>query len=123
MVAAGSKYLRLLGAATAVAALAVELLPADWRQPVRVALLAAVVLQAPLGWWLVETVGTPRFLVAWTAGMLARLTLVGVMGLIVVPATGMRAEAVLLPLVTLLMAFVVLEGVVLMIQHSRVEIR
>ena len=123
MSAAGSKYLRFLGVATVAAALATGLVPAEWRQPARVALLAAVVLQAPLGWWLIETIGTPRFLGAWMAGMLARLGLVGVMGLIVVPAAGMRPEAVLVPLVAWLMVFVVLEGVVLMIQHSRVEIR
>ena len=119
----GRTYLGAVGAVSAVAALVIALLPGARHGAGWTALLAAVLLQAPLGWWLVESVGTPRFLAVWAMGMLARLALIGVMDLVVIPLTAMGAEPVLITLVALLMVFVVLEGVVLMIQHSRVEIR
>ena len=43
--------------------------------------------------------------------------------LALVPALGLRADGLLIPLALLLMVFVLLEGVVLMVQHSRVETR
>jgi hypothetical protein len=119
----GRAYLGAVGTVSAAAALVIALLPVGGRTEAWTALAASLAIQAPLGWWLVRSVGTPRFLSVWGMGMLARLGLVGVMGLMVVPLTGMRAEPVLIPLVALLIAFVMLEGVVLMIQHSRVEIR
>jgi hypothetical protein len=115
--ALGLTVVALLGAAVTL------LLPEAGRREARVALLLALAVQAPLGWWLVESVGTPRFLAVWVMGMLARLGLVGLAGLVLVPALGVRAEGLLIPLALLLMAFVLLEGVVLMVQHSRVETR
>jgi hypothetical protein len=68
-------------------------------------------------------VGRPAFLLVWVLGMLGRLALIGGAGFVLVPALGLRAEGLLVPLALLLMVFVLLEGVVLMVQHSRVEIR
>lgn len=122
---AGLRYALALLLVAAVAAALIALLAGGregW-----LALGLAAVVQAPLGWWLVESVGKPRFLGVWVTGMLARLALVGVMGLGIVPLLHLRAAAVLVPLVLLLTVFVLLEGVVLMgqhsVQHSRVEIR
>ena len=42
-------------------------------------------VQAPLGWWHVRTLGTGRFQLVWGAGMLIRLLSVGVTALILVP--------------------------------------
>ena len=120
---AGRRYALGLTLVALVAAAVTVLLPEAGRREARVALLLALAVQAPLGWWLVESVGTPRFLAVWVMGMLARLGLVGIAGLVLVPALGFRAEALLIPLALLLMVFVLLEGVVLMVQHSRVETR
>ena len=120
---AGRRYaLGLLLVALLAAAMTV-LLPAVVRREARFALLLALVVQVPLGWWLVETVGTSRMPAVWVVGMLARLALVALAGLVLVPALGLRADGLLIPLALLLMVFVLLEGVVLMVQHSRVETR
>ncbi len=86
------------------------------------ALLLAFALQAPLGWWLVRSVGTDRFMVVWAAGMGARVAVVGVMGLIGVRALGLAPAAVLVPLVALFVALLALEVSVLLFAQSRAEV-
>ena len=120
---AGRRYLVLAAGLTGLAAAIIALLALTLRAAGWLALGCAAVTQVALGWWLVESVGRPRFFGAWVAGMLARLALVGVVGLVVVPAGGWDPEPVLVALVALMMMFVLLEGAVLMIQRSRVEIR
>ena len=123
MTAAG-RYLTGVVAVAAVAGSAVGLLfPPAWRGAGWLALGLALVLQAPLGLWLVASVGTARMPAVWVVGILARLLLVGVTGLVIVPWSGLDAAAVLIPLVVLLVAFVLLEGVVLMMQQSRIGSR
>ena len=120
---AGRRYAVGLLLTALVAAGVTVLLPAAVRREARIALLLALAVQVPLGWWLVESVGTSRMPAVWVAGMLARLGLVALAGLVLVPALGLRADGMLVPLALLLMVFVLLEGVVLMMQHSRVESR
>ena len=120
---AGRRYALGLTLVALLATAVTFLLPVVGRREARVALVLALAVQAPLGWWLVESVGTPRFLAVWVMGMLARLGLVAVAGLVLVPALGFRAGGLLIPLALLLMVVVLLEGVVLMVQHSRVETR
>ncbi len=119
---AGLRYVRALTIASVAAASATLLLPRGNRPVVWGALMIALAAQAPLGWWLVGAVGQPRFLGIWAAGMLVRLALVGVLGMFVVPVAGWPGDRLLIPLVAFLTLFVLLEGVVLMMQHSRVEI-
>lgn len=120
---AGRRYALGLVLVTLLGAAVTVLLPVAVRQEARLALVLALAVQAPLGWWLVESVGTSRMPAVWVVGMLARLGLVALAGLVLVPALGLRAEGLLIPLALLLMVFVLLEGVVLMLQHSRVETR
>jgi hypothetical protein len=116
-VTAGRRYVLGLVLVTAAAAGLIALLArgAEWW----VALGVAVVVQGPFGWLVVESVGKPRFLAVWTAGMLVRLALVGVTAVVVVPLLHLRPAAVLLPMVLLLMVFVLLEGLVLMGRQIR----
>ena len=89
-----------------------------------VALGLAVVVQAPLGWWLVRSIGTPRFLMAWAIGMGARVALVVLAGFAVLPALGLPLAAGLIGLAVLLMALLVIElCVVVWAQRSKVEAR
>lgn len=120
---AGRRYALGLVLMALIGAAVTALLPGAIRREAWLALVLALVVQAPLGWWLVESVGTSRMPAVWVVGMLARLGLVAVAGLVLVPALGLRAEGLLIPLALLLMVFVLLEGVVLMVQHSRVETR
>jgi hypothetical protein len=85
----------------------------------RLALLTGLGVQAPLGWWLVRTVGTARFLAAWAVGMLARVALVGLTALVLVPLSGRPAAPTLVALVALLLAFLGLESIVVMLGHSQ----
>jgi hypothetical protein len=110
-------------AAIAILTLAVALaVPGGARSSLLLALLLAFALQAPLGWWLVRSVGTDRVMVVWGTGVGARVAVVGAMGLIGVRALGLAPTAVLVPLVSLLVALLALEASVLLFAQSRAEV-
>jgi hypothetical protein len=90
---------------------------------VRLALGVALVVQGPLGWWLVRTIGTERFLTAWALGIGARLTLVAACALVVAPKLGAALEPMLFALVAVLMAFVVIEAGVARLGRPGSELR
>jgi hypothetical protein len=104
------RYLLSVAAvAAAVAGLSLAL-PPEPARAARLALGVALTVQGPLGWWLVRTIGTERFLLAWGIGIGARLTAVAASALVVVPQLGAALEPTLFALVTVLMAFVVIEA-------------
>jgi len=92
--------------------------PVD-RLAVYVALVAVIVVQGPLGWWVINAVGTPRFLLVWGLGLLARLILIGLMAVVVGPAYGLAAAPLLVTLVGLLTALLLVEGIVALAGLSR----
>jgi hypothetical protein len=79
---------------------------------------AGVVLQAPLGWITLRSIGTDRFILVWGVGMLVRLAAVGVAAVILVPALGPEAPPMLVSMVGVLGALLVFEGIVAMREHS-----
>ena len=105
----------LVGVATVAAAtLGLSFaVPPDDGPGVRLALAIALVVQGPLGWWLVRALGTERFLLVWATGIAARLLVVAACALVIVPRLGLALESTLFALVGVLMAFVVIEAVVL----------
>lgn len=107
-------------ALVAVAGVGLVLLVPEWVQ-VEVALGAGIglVLQAPLGWWTLRSVGTPRFLLVWGFGMLARLALVALAGLVALPAFGRSTAPTLGAMVGVLVALLLVEGVTAMLGFSR----
>jgi hypothetical protein len=121
-VTASGRYAAGVTATSGMAAAVIALVPGAGTEA-WLALALALAVQVPLGIWLVGSVGRPGFLAVWVTGMLGRLALVGVAGLVLVPALALRAGPLLVPLALLLMVFLLLEGAVLMVQHSRVEIR
>ena len=78
----------------------------------------AMALQAPLGWWALRSIGTSRFQLVWTLGMLVRLAVVGVTGLILVPALGWDVAPVLGALVATLLLLLLVEAVTAAREHS-----
>ena len=76
-------------------------------------------VQGPLGWWVVRSVGSDRFLGAWMAGFLARIALLAVMGLVVVPALGWEPAPVLVTLAAVLGALLLVEGAAAMATTSQ----
>jgi len=84
------------------------------RNAVWAAAALALVLQGPLGWWLVRHVGGQRFFHAWGAGLLARLALVGAGGTVLLVSRDPRAQAALITLAGALVALLGVEIAVLL---------
>jgi hypothetical protein len=104
----------VLGAGTAL----ILLLPATLRMPASLGAVIALLIQAPLGWWVVRSIGTRRFQLVWTAGMGIRLGAVALTGLVLVPAAGWDATPVLGSMVIALLMLLVAEVVTAMREHS-----
>jgi len=97
--------------------------PPEWRPGLWLALGLAMSVQIPLGTWLLASLGTDRFLPVWVLGMLTRLALIGVAGLVLFPAFHWPAAPGLITLVLLLMASLALEGFVLLLEFREVGAR
>lgn len=91
------------------------------RTAVWAAAAVALALQGPLGWWLVRSVGEPRFFQVWGAGLLARLGLVGAAGAVLLVSRDPGAQAALIVLAGALVALLGVEIVVLLRDHSTHE--
>ena len=88
----------------------VWLAPQTSRAQVAWAATVALVLQAPLGWWVVQSIGTDRFLTVWGLGLLVRLAVLALAGLAVVPLLGWNPGPTLGALVAVLVALLFVEG-------------
>ena len=82
------------------------------------AVAVALLVQGPLGWWLVKSVGTPKFLRVWPIGILARFVVLGVMAMLVFPAFDWPLSPGLLLLGGVLVALLFLEGLVVWLKFS-----
>lgn len=82
-----------------------------------------VVLQAPLGWITLRAIGSERFMLVWGLGMLVRLTVVAIAGLVVLPALGRGAGPMLGSMVGVLVALLLVEGAAAMRDYSREDER
>ncbi len=109
---AGRRYLLGMAAVAAAAAALSLVLPSDARAGLRLALGVALLVQGPLGWWLVRAIGTERFLRVWAVGMAARFAALVACGLVVVPKLGLALAPTLVALVCILMACVLVEAIV-----------
>ena len=85
--------------------------------------LAGLMVQAPLGWWALRSLGTERFLLVWGLGMLLRFSVVAVAGLAVLPGLGLRPGPTLLAMVGILVALLLVEGTTAVREHSREDER
>lgn len=107
----GALYLLLVAGVGALGMVtALRLVSEPQHTAVWVALAAAVLVQGPLGWWVIRAVGTPRFLLIWGFGLLTRLALVGLMAVAIGPALGLAPTPLLVTLVGLLAVLLMVEG-------------
>lgn len=90
-------------------------------QGIRRALAAVLLVQGPLGWWLVRSLGTDRLLAVWALGILTRFVLVGLAAFVAVPLLGWAPEPLLVSLVVLLVACLGLEGLMLARGQSQTD--
>jgi hypothetical protein len=80
-----------------------------------------LVVQGPLGWWMIKAVGTPRFIGVWVMGMLARFGLLAVTAFLIFPLMHWSLSPGLIVLAGVLFAMLLLEGLVVWILHSQAE--
>jgi heme A synthase len=119
----GLRYLAGVAGVAALGAVLVAVVPAADRAAVGWGVVVGLVLQTPLGWWAVRSIGTERFMVVWGLGMLVRFASVLVAGLVVLPVLGRRAGAMLGSMVGVLVALLLVEGVTALREHSREDER
>jgi heme A synthase len=81
----------------------------------------ALLVQGPLGWWMVKSVGTPRFVGVWVLGMLVRFGLLGIAAFLIFPLMHWQLSPGLIVLAVVLFAMLLLEGLVVWIVHSLAE--
>ena len=119
----GGRYLAAVGVVAVGGIVLGGLVPAGERAAVWWGVGVGLVLQTPLGWWAIQSIGTERFMAIWGLGMLLRLTAVVLAGLVVQPALGARAGAMLGGMVGVLVALLAVEGVTAFREHSREDRR
>ncbi|HET7024738.1 MAG TPA: hypothetical protein VFI39_06000 [Gemmatimonadales bacterium] len=108
------QYLVGVVAVTVAALAAAQVLPSDAKNGAWLGLGLALVFQAPLGWWLVRSIGTERFLAAWIVGMLVRVALLTLAGLVILPALHWTVAPGLVGLALVLLALLAVEVLVAM---------
>ena len=119
----GLRYLTGVAMVAAGGAVAAAMVPVADRAVVGWGIVIGLVLQTPLGWWAIRSIGTDRFMAVWGLGMLVRLTVVAVVGFAVLPVLGRRAGSMLGSMVGVLVALLLVEGVTALREHSREDQR
>jgi heme A synthase len=120
---AGGRYLSGLLLAAAIGLVAVFAVSPDIRAEVASAIGLGLLVQAPLGWWTVRSVGTERFQLLWVLGMVIRLAMVAVAGLILVPELRWEMVATLGALVATILVLLVVEVVTVLGRNSEIKAR
>jgi heme A synthase len=118
-VSLGRRYLTAVGLVAAGAGAVVLMLPGPSRGPAGWGAAVGLILQAPLGWWAVRSIGTDRFMPVWGLGMLVRFTVVLLAGFIVMPVLGAKSGAMLGAMVAVLVALLFVEAATALREHSR----
>lgn len=109
MTPVGRYWLGSAGVVGVAAATATIATGGEARTGLLLATALGAAIQLPLGWWLVRSLGTPHLLRAWALGMAARVGLLGVTALVLVPAFRWPAAPVLLGLAGVLFGLLLVE--------------
>jgi heme A synthase len=118
---AGRRYLAGVAAVGAVGAVIALLVGPDLRDEVMFGVLLSLLIQVPLGWWTVRSIGTERFQLVWVVGMIIRLAVVALTGLVLAPEFEWKTVPVLAALVTTLLALLLVEAVTALREHSGIR--
>jgi hypothetical protein len=78
-----------------------------------------LLVQAPLGWWTLRSIGTEKFQLVWFGGMVLRLVLIGVAAVVLSRQHRWEAVAFLLTLVATLVILLLVEAATAAQEHSR----
>ena len=113
------QYILGLAAVALLGIVVVALSPWKSRAEILVGLLAGILIQAPLGWWTLRSIGTAKFQAVWVGGMLIRLLLVAIAALVLAPTYRWDAGALLLALVITLLVLLLIEAMTAVRKQSR----
>lgn len=113
------RYIAGVAAVGAAGLLAVAASPAGARSAVAWGLGVGLLLQTPLGWWTLRSLGTERFLAIWGLGTLVRFAVVAVAAFALMRVGPGVATPMLVTMVGTLVALLLVEGVVAMRVHAR----
>jgi hypothetical protein len=110
----------ILGAlvVAAAGALAAGVAGPGLRTEITIGVVAALLIQAPLGWWTLRSIGTEKFHLVWVGGMVIRLLVVAFAALVLAPEYRWETGALLLALVATLLVLLLVEAVAAMREHS-----
>jgi len=120
---AGERYLSGLALTAALSAAVVGLTPPAIRIELARGMGLGLLVQAPLGWYTIRSVGTERFQLVWVLGMMTRLAMVALAGLVLVPALDWQLVPTLAGLVVTILVLLVMEVLTVMRQHSGIRER
>jgi hypothetical protein len=109
----GGLAVAVVGATVAASA------PSPIREEISAAVVLALVVQAPLGWWTLRSIGSEKFQLVWVGGMALRLVSLGLAALVLVRVYQWNAGALLLTLVATLLALLLVEAFTAAREHSR----
>lgn len=119
----GKRYLLGLAAVGVIGLALTWLLGPGRRNEVAYGVLVGLLIQAPLGWWTIRSIGTERFQLVWVAGMLVRLIAVGITGLVLAPEYGWNTGATLAALVLTLLVLLLVEVLTAVREQSSIKSR
>jgi hypothetical protein len=122
-VRAAKRYLAGLAAVAVGGALVALLVGPDLRNEVVVGVFLGLLVQAPLGWWTVRSLGAERFQLIWVLGMVFRLGVVALTGLVLAPEFGWRTVPTVAALVATLLVLLLVEAVTALRAQSGIEER
>jgi hypothetical protein len=112
-------YLAGLAAAGVLGILATRLAGPSLREEIAAGVVIGLLVQAPLGWWTLRSIGTEKFQVVWVGGMILRLALVGVAALVLSGQHRWEPGVLLMALVGTLLVLLLVEAVTAAQEHSR----
>ena len=119
----GHRYVSGLLVVTAIGLVAVLTVSPDIRSEVAWGLGLGLLVQAPLGWWTVRSVGTERFQLVWVLGMVARVVLVAIAGLVLIPELRWEMVATMAALVSTMLLLLVVEVMTVLGKNSEIKVR
>ena len=100
-------------AGVALAAVATGAALPQHRTAIGVALGIAILVQGPLGWWLVRSLGRDALLWVWGLGMITRVAVLAAAAWIVGPRLGLAMGPLLLALASILLGLLGIEVIVM----------
>lgn len=120
---AGRRYVTGFATAGLLGVLIASAVDPGVRREVAWGIVIGLLVQVPLGWWTLRNIGTERFQLVWVTGMLIRLALVGITGLVLIPSFGWRMAPALGALVATVLALLLVEVVTASLEHSGITAR